>query len=66
MMPIGKMITDVAKLIERQNCSNYDSVNPCSICNNEKRDKSIICIVEEVQIYGLWKGEVYTKAYITF
>ncbi len=65
MMPIGKMITDVAKLIERcKNCSNYDSVNPCSICNNEKRDKSIICIVEEVSdLWALERGSLYQGLY---
>ena len=64
-MPLGKMMTDVAKLIERcQNCGNYDSINPCSICNNEKRDKSIICIVEEVaDLWALERGRLYKGLY---
>ena len=42
MMPLGEMIKDVARLIETcKNCGNYDSINPCSICNNKKRDKQI-------------------------
>ena len=41
MMPLGKMMTDVAKLIERcKNCGNYDSTNPCSICKNNKSNFS--------------------------
>ena len=65
MMPLGKMMTDVAKLIERcKNCGNYDSTNPCSICSNEKRDKSIICIVEEVaDLWALERGRLYQGLY---
>ena len=53
MMPLGKMMTDVAKLIQKcESCGNYDSINPCSICRNEERDKGVICVVEEVS--DLW------------
>ena len=64
-MPLGKMMTDVANLIERcNNCGNYDSINPCSICNSEKRDKSIICIVEEVaDLWALERGRLYQGLY---
>ena len=65
MMPLGKMMIDVAKLIERcTNCGNYDSINPCSICNNDKRDKSVICIVEEVaDLWALERGRLYQGLY---
>ena len=65
MMPLGKMITDVAQLIERcKNCGNYDSINPCSICNNEKRDKNIICIVEDVaDLWALERAAVHKGKY---
>ena len=65
MMPLGKMMTDISKLIEKcENCGNYDSINPCSICNNEKRDRSIICIVEEVaDLWALERGRLYQGLY---
>lgn len=28
-------------------CFNITETNPCSICTNDKRDRSIICVVEE-------------------
>ncbi|WRO20528.1 recombination mediator RecR [Metallumcola ferriviriculae] len=28
-------------------CSNFTDIDPCFICRDEKRDKSIICVVEE-------------------
>ena len=65
MIPLGKMMQDVGKLIEKcKNCGNYDSINPCSICNNEKRDKSVICIVEEVSdLWALERGKLYKGLY---
>ena len=65
MTPLGKMISDVAKLIEKcKYCGNYDSINPCSICTNDKRDKNIICIVEEVaDLWALERGRLYQGVY---
>jgi len=65
MVPLGKMISDVAKLIQKcKNCGNYDSVNPCCICINEKRDRNIICIVEEVaDLWALERGRQYQGIY---
>jgi len=28
-------------------CFNLDEVNPCSICSDQNRDKSIVCVVEK-------------------
>ena len=65
MIPLGKMMQDVGTLIEEcKNCGNYDSINPCSICNNEKRDKSVICVVEEVSdLWALERGKLYQGLY---
>ena len=30
-------------------CFNISDTDPCSICSSEKRDKSIICVVEDVK-----------------
>ena len=32
-----------------KNCNNISDTEICNICNNEKRDKSIICVVENIQ-----------------
>lgn len=56
MIPLGKMITEVSTRISNcNNCGNYDSINPCYICTDKKRDKSIICVVEDVS--DLWALE---------
>ncbi len=43
------------KIIECDECGNIDMQSPCAICSNTKRDKSIICIVEDVS--DLWTFE---------
>ena len=43
-------------------CGNVDTVDPCSICRDPRRDRSIICVVEEVgdlwalERAGAWNG----------
>ena len=29
------------------NCFMIDEVNPCTICRDEKRDQSLVCVVEQ-------------------
>ena len=36
-------------------CGNYDSIDPCAICADQRRDASVICVVEDVS--GLWAME---------
>lgn len=36
-------------------CGNLDAQNPCGICQGEKRDKTLICVVENVA--DLWAME---------
>ena len=34
------------------NCGNVDTVDPCSICSDSRRDARLLCVVEEVS--DLW------------
>ncbi len=43
------------KITECNVCGNIDMQNPCSICINSSRDKSTICIIEDVS--DLWTFE---------
>tara|TARA_Y100001970_G_scaffold288916_1_gene417699 strand:+ start:8250 stop:8849 length:600 start_codon:yes stop_codon:yes gene_type:complete len=40
------------KIIECSNCGNIDMIDPCSICANNNRDNTSICIIEDVS--DLW------------
>jgi len=41
-------------------CGNLDTADPCAVCTNETRDRSLICVVEDVG--NLWAIE-RTRAY---
>ena len=43
------------KIIECSDCGNIDMQNPCNICSNNSRDRSTICILEDVS--DLWTFE---------
>ena len=43
-------------------CGNVDTVDPCTLCTDQRRDRSTICVVEEVgdlwalERAGAWNG----------
>jgi recombination protein RecR len=43
------------KIVECSMCGNIDMQNPCKICSNNLRDKSTICVLEDVS--DLWTFE---------
>ncbi len=46
------------------NCFNVDESDPCSICSDKQRDRSIICVVEEpLDVLALEKGGKYKGLY---
>ncbi|MEE9442166.1 MAG: recombination mediator RecR [candidate division Zixibacteria bacterium] len=45
-------------------CFNISEYDPCAICTDEKRDRAIICVVEEASdIIALEKAEEFTPLY---
>ncbi len=56
MLPLADMLKRAAEEIEECNiCGNLDMRNPCHICNDERRDRSTICVV--AQVSDLWAVE---------
>lgn len=56
LLPLAEAMAEAAdKVITCSICGNVDTVDPCTICASPKRDKSIICVVEEVG--DLWALE---------
>jgi len=56
MFPLSDIIKQTAeKMIFCEICGNLDTTNPCNICSNLYRDKSIICIIEDIS--DLWAIE---------
>jgi len=47
-----------------QVCGNIDTISPCNICQDERRDHSSICIVEEVaDLWALERGGIFKGKY---
>lgn len=56
LMPLAEALgTAVDRITHCPECGNVDTVSPCSICRDERRDRTIIVVVEEVG--DLWALE---------
>ncbi len=56
LLPLVKSLQEANnKIINCDSCGNIDTINPCSLCSNQKRDSQTICIVEDVS--DLWTFE---------
>ncbi|HLO75213.1 MAG TPA: recombination mediator RecR [Magnetospirillum sp.] len=56
LQPLAQAMAEVAEKVQVCTvCGNYDSVDPCSICRDDRRDPSILCVVEDVG--ALWAME---------
>ena len=56
MQPLAEAIASAANAIRTcTNCGNVDTVDPCRICGDPERDRSVICVIEDVA--DLWALE---------
>jgi recombination protein RecR len=63
--PLAAALTDAAaKIIECPTCGNIDTVSPCSICQDPRRDASLIVVVEEIgDLWALERAGVVSGLY---
>lgn len=56
LTPLAAAMTDAAAKVKTCSiCGNFDSIDPCAICADDRRDSSLICVVEDVA--SLWAME---------
>ena len=56
MLPLATALRDTADHVGPCDiCGNLDSQNPCALCNDARRDKTALCVVEDVS--DLWALE---------
>ena len=56
LLPLASAMTNAADRVTTcTTCGNIDTVDPCAVCTSNKRDRSVICVVEEVG--DLWALE---------
>ncbi len=65
MVPLARALAEAAeKIAVCRNCGNIDTQQPCSICSDEQRDASLICVVEEVgDLWALERAGVINAKY---
>lgn len=56
MVPLISSLTSVLENVTTcEVCGNYDTISPCNICSSDKKDQSLLCIVQDVS--DLWAME---------
>jgi recombination protein RecR len=65
LQPLARAMAEAAeKIVVCQECGNLDTASPCSICQDERRDASMICVVEEVgDLWALERAGVINTLY---
>ena len=49
VQPLGEAVLNLKKnVLFCEECWNIAECNPCTICDDDQRDKNVICVVEEV------------------
>lgn len=65
MIPLTESLKSVKENVKNcQTCGNLDVNDICEICQNPKRDDSLICIVEEVSdLWAVEKAQIFNGKY---
>ncbi|MCF8474895.1 MAG: recombination mediator RecR [Emcibacter sp.] len=65
MRPLSTALAEVAEHVNPcSNCGNLDTIDPCHICSSEKRDGTIICVIEDVaDLWALERAGSYSGKY---
>ncbi len=65
LVPLSDALkTAVEKIVECPACGNLDTVSPCTICQDPRRDQSLIVVVEEVgDLWALERAGVVNARY---
>ena len=65
MVPLATALREVADRVQIcDSCGNVDTHNPCHVCEDARRDRTVICVVEEVaDLWALDRSETYKGLY---
>jgi len=63
--PLGAAMRDAAAAIKTcEICGNLDTVSPCSLCTDPRRDSHVLCVVEDVaDLWALERAGVFKGRY---
>jgi recombination protein RecR len=65
LQPLAAALSEAAqKIIPCPSCGNIDTVSPCTICQDPRRDRSLIVVVEEIaDLWALERAGVVNALY---
>jgi recombination protein RecR len=65
MLPLAAALTETAETVKVcSRCGNLDTVDPCAICSDARRDQSVICVVEDVaDLWALERANAFSGLY---
>jgi recombination protein RecR len=65
MVPLAEALRRVAeRIMICDTCGNIDTHNPCHVCEDMRRDRTTICVVEDVaDLWALDRSETYRGLY---
>jgi recombination protein RecR len=65
MLPLAAALADAARAVKPCGiCGNLDSQDPCAICSDPRRERSVICVVEGVgDLWALERAAVFDGLY---
>jgi recombination protein RecR len=65
LAPLTSALADAHdKVSACSECGNVDSLDPCTICSDPRRDRSLICVVEDVgDLWALERANAWTGLY---
>lgn len=65
LAPLATAIAEAQdKVTVCSECGNVDTIDPCTICSDPRRDRTILCVVEEVgDLWALERAGAWTGLY---
>ncbi|MBU0725511.1 MAG: recombination mediator RecR [Alphaproteobacteria bacterium] len=65
MLPLAEAMAEAAATVRSCSvCGSFDTQNPCGVCRDERRDPSILCVVEEVSdVWALERASAFKGRY---
>ena len=65
MQPLSTALADAARAIRPcTTCGNLDTIDPCSICADSRRNTGLICVVEDVgDLWAMERAKVFSGHY---
>lgn len=65
MTPLARALADTAERVGPcSRCRNLDATDPCAICGDPRRDRSLLCVVEQVaDLWALDRTQAYRGHY---